>query len=75
MASELTFLFDVVRLTVGIIILTYASISDIKTRRASNLLWLIMGTIGGILLIIQYLIIGFENILHLIFIPIIIGLE
>ncbi len=74
MASELTFMLDVVRLMVGIIILTYASISDIKTRRASNLLWLIMGTIGGILLIIQYLTIGFENIIQLIFIPIIIAL-
>ena len=74
MTSELTFMLDVVRLMLGIIILSYASISDIKTRRASNLLWLIMGTIGGILLIIQYLTIGFENIIHLIFIPIIIAL-
>jgi len=74
MASELTFLLDVVRLMVGIIILTYASISDIKTRRASNLLWIIMGTIGGILLIVQYITIGFENILQLIFIPIMIAL-
>ena len=74
MTSELTILLDIVRLVVGIIILSYASISDIKTRRASNLLWIIMGTTGGILLIIQYLTIGFDNIIQLIFIPIIIAL-
>jgi preflagellin peptidase FlaK len=74
MTLDISLLLDLSRLLVGILILTYASISDIKTRRASNLLWIIMGTIGGILLIIQYLTIGFDNLIQLIFIPIMIAL-
>ena len=67
-------LLDITRLIVGIAVLSYASYTDIKTRRASNILWLIMGSIGGILLIIQYLTIGFgDKINYLIFIPIMIG--
>ena len=66
-------ILDIVRLIVGIIILSYASYTDIKTRIASNKLWIIMSLIGIILLITQYLTIGFENIMILIFIPIMIG--
>ena len=65
---------DVIRLFVGIAILFYASYTDIKTRRASNMLWVIMGSIGAILLVIQYFTIGFENPYYLLFIPIMIGL-
>lgn len=68
-------LLDVIRLVVGITILSYASYTDIKTRRASNMLWVIMGIIGGILLIIQYFTIGFgDKTMYLIFIPIMIVL-
>jgi preflagellin peptidase FlaK len=66
-------LLDTTRLIVGIVILLYASYTDIKTRRASNILWLIMGSIGAIILIIQYFTIGFENIILLISIPLMIG--
>lgn len=69
---ETQLLLDITRLFIGIIILSYASYTDIKTRRASNLLWLIMGSCGAILLIIQYFTIGFENIFYLAFIPIVI---
>ena len=67
---------DITRLLVGIIILGYASFTDIKTRRASNLLWVIIGVIGGILLVIQFLTTGFENQnpLYLLFVPVMIGL-
>lgn len=66
---------DITRLIVGIAILSYASYTDIKTRRASNILWLIMGSIGAILLVIQYFTIGFgDRTNYLIFIPIMIGL-
>ena len=65
---------DLVRMLVGIFILGYASYTDIKTRRASNLNWLIMGGIGAVLLLVQYLTVGFENLMTLIFIPIMIGL-
>jgi len=68
-------LLDITRLIVGITILGYASYTDIKTRRASNILWFIMGGIGGILLAIQYFTIGFgDKTNYLIFIPIMIGL-
>lgn len=66
-------ILDVIRFIVGVIILSYASYTDIKTRRASDILWIIMTIIGMILLLIQYLTIGFENIMILIFIPIMIG--
>jgi preflagellin peptidase FlaK len=65
---------DIIRLIVGVSVLSYASYTDIKTRRASNINWLIMGGIGGILLVVQYFTVGFENYLYLLFIPIMIGL-
>ena len=73
--TETGMILDIIRLLAGVIILTYASYTDIKTRRASNILWLILGSIGGILLLVQYLTIGFgDKTMYLIFIPIMIGL-
>jgi archaeal preflagellin peptidase FlaK len=73
--TETGTLLDIIRLVVGIAILSYASYTDIKTRRASNMLWVIMGVAGGILLIIQYFTIGFgDKTMFLIFIPIMIVL-
>lgn len=68
------FILGIVRFVIGIGILSYASFTDIKTRRAPNILWIIMAGTGGILLLIQYITIGFENILYLVFIPILIAL-
>jgi len=65
---------NLVRLIIGVIILLYASYTDIKTRRAANILWIILGVAGGIFLVIQYFMVGFTNPLILIFIPIMIGL-
>jgi len=65
---------DIIRLITGALILSYASYTDIKTRKASNILWLIMGVIGGILLLVQYFIIGFDNVYILIFIPILMAM-
>ncbi len=67
-------LLNIIRFVTGILILTYASYTDIRTRRASNMLWLIMGSIAVILLIVQYSTVGFDNPYYLIFIPIMIGL-
>jgi preflagellin peptidase FlaK len=71
---ETVTILDTIRFITGIVILFYASYTDIKTRRASNILWIIMGVIGAILLIIQYFTTGFENLYYLLFIPIMIGL-
>ncbi len=73
---ETATLLDIARLVVGTTILSYASYTDIKTRRASNMLWVIMGSVGAILLVIQYLTVpaAFDKIFYLIFIPIMIAL-
>jgi len=71
---ELSTLLDTARLVFGTTILFYASYTDIKTRKASNMLWVIMGSVGAILLVIQYLTVGFDNIFCLIFVPIMIAL-
>jgi preflagellin peptidase FlaK len=64
---------NVIRLVVGTIILIYASYTDIKTRRASNILWIIMGSIGAILILIQYFTVGFgDETMYLLFIPVMI---
>jgi preflagellin peptidase FlaK len=67
-------LLDGIRLITGIILLAYASYTDIKTRRAANTLWIIMSVIGVVLLIIQYIEGGFPNPWYLVFIPIMIAL-
>ena len=67
-------LLDIIRLLTGIILLSYASYTDIKTRLAANILWLIMGITGAILLAVQWLTIGIQNPYYLIFIPIMIAL-
>jgi preflagellin peptidase FlaK len=65
---------DSIRLIVGVVILSYASYTDLKIRKASNTLWLTMAVIGGLILVIEYVTIGgFEDkISYLIFIPIMI---
>ncbi|HUS99231.1 MAG TPA: A24 family peptidase C-terminal domain-containing protein [Candidatus Thermoplasmatota archaeon] len=67
-------ILDVIRLITGTSLLAYASYTDMKTRRAANILWVIMGLIGAILLVIQYLDGGFPNIWYLVFVPIMIVL-
>ncbi len=69
---ETVTLLDIIRFIIGVLILSYASYTDIRTRTASNLLWTIMGIIGILLLIIQYLLNPFD-ITILIYIPIMIG--
>ncbi len=64
---------DIIRLFVGVSILGYASYTDIKTRRASNMNWLIMGLFGSVLLLLEYLTVGISNPMILIFIPAMIG--
>ena len=73
--AETGMILDIIRFLSGLIILSYASYTDIRTRRASNILWIILGSIGGIILLVQYFTIGFgDKTMHLIFIPIMIGL-
>lgn len=72
---ETEILLNIARLIIGLSILGYASYTDIKTRRASNMLWFIMGIAGGILLLTEYLTTdSFDDgrIIYLVFIPIMI---
>jgi len=74
MSTDITLYLNISRLILGIIILSYASYTDLKTRMASNILWVIMGTIGAILLAVEYLTGNITNPIILIFIPIMIFL-
>jgi len=66
-------IIDTIRFIAGISILAYASYTDIKTRRAPNILWIILGGLGLVLLAVEFLLIGFGNqLIYLAFIPIII---
>ena len=69
-------ILDIIRFIAGISILFYASYTDIKTRRAPNILWLILGGLGLILLTLEYFLVdGFMNQwIYPLFIPIIIGI-
>jgi archaeal preflagellin peptidase FlaK len=69
-----TTILNGIRLITGTVLLAYASYTDIKTRRAANILWVIIGIVGAILLVIQYLDGDFPNIWYLAFIPIMIVL-
>jgi preflagellin peptidase FlaK len=68
----LTTLLDLSRLFVGVSILSYASYTDLKTRRASDILWVIMLSSGIIILIVQYLTVGLQQIFYIFFIPVMI---
>jgi preflagellin peptidase FlaK len=67
---------DTARFIIGISILAYASYTDIKTRRAPNILWLILGGMGAILILMELVLTSrvIDQALYLIFIPIIIGI-
>jgi preflagellin peptidase FlaK len=67
-------ILDGIRFITGTVLLAYASYTDFKTRRAANILWVVMAIVGIILLIIQYLDGGFPNIWYLVFVPIMIVL-
>ena len=69
-------IINIIRFVVGFGILSYASFTDIKTRRAPNTLWIVMGGLGVILLLIQFFSPqGFgSQTLYLIFIPIMIAM-
>ena len=44
------------RFVAGILLLAYASRSDLKTRRVTDLVWMMMGTMGFVLMVYEYLI-------------------
>lgn len=63
-------LLDIIRLIAGTAFLTYASYTDVKTRRVKNRVWLLMAGIGFIILMTDMLNNGLEPIYYLTLIPI-----
>ena len=63
----------IVRLIIGVCILSIGSYTDFKTRTASDKLWFLMGGIGLLILVGQYFSIGFEIPTYLIGIPLMFG--
>jgi len=46
-------LINVTRFIIGLSILSYGAYTDLKTREASNKLWLLMGIMGAVLLTVE----------------------
>ena len=69
-------LLDTIRFAAGVGILAYASYTDIKTRRAPNMLWIVLGGLGVVLLGAEFFLTTrfIDYAIYLIFIPIIIGI-
>jgi len=67
-------ILDTIRFIAGISILSYACYTDIKTRRAPNILWILLGGLGFILLGAEFFLTNrlATYTIYLIFIPIII---
>jgi preflagellin peptidase FlaK len=61
---------DILRIIFGLAFLFYASITDLKTRKVKNEVWVVMGFCGGVFLAIQLLIENRSWEYFLIFLPI-----
>ncbi|MFQ6127596.1 MAG: A24 family peptidase C-terminal domain-containing protein [Thermoplasmata archaeon] len=61
---------DVLRLILGLFFLTYGSISDLRTRRVSNIVWIFMGLFAILVLVAQMLLEGYSVYHHLIVVPV-----
>jgi preflagellin peptidase FlaK len=61
---------DILRIIFGLAFLFYASITDLKTRKVKNEIWIVMGFCGGIFLAIQLLLENRSWEYFLIFLPI-----
>lgn len=73
--NEYVTLLNISRFLVGILILGFASYTDIKTRKAPNVLWITMGSLGACFLIVQYFLMDLSSqIIYLLFIPIMIAI-
>lgn len=63
-----------VRGLAGTVTFGYASVTDLRTRRVDNRLWLAVGGLGALLLAVQFWTVGFQQPLLLVSIPIAAGL-
>jgi preflagellin peptidase FlaK len=71
MTNRMVEIFSVTRIAVGLAILSAAALSDWRTRQVSNIAWILMGSLGMVLLAVEMSISeNFEPIHFLIFVPI-----
>lgn len=61
---------DILRFVLGLVFLTYGSVSDLRTRRVPNLAWILMGLFAISILEVQILLEDYTIYHHLIVIPI-----
>ncbi len=66
---------SVARFVIGISFLAIASMSDLKTRRVSDKIWMGMGGAASVLLTVQLFLMGAGWIYYLIFVPIVVLLS
>ena len=57
-------LFDIFRFVFGLLVLSYASYSDLRSRKVKNSVWIIMGVVGGIILFFNLFIRDIDNIFY-----------
>jgi preflagellin peptidase FlaK len=61
---------DILRLVLGLFFLAYASVSDLRTRRVSNKVWILMGLVSIAVLEAQMLLNDYSLHHHLILVPV-----
>ena len=61
---------DILRLVLGLFFLVYGSVSDVRTRRVSNIVWILMGLCAIAILEAQMLSGGYALHHHLILVPV-----
>jgi preflagellin peptidase FlaK len=59
---------DLIRLIIGVLFLSYASVEDLRTRQVDDKVWILLGSFGLIALILEFLIIPNHYSYYLIFI-------
>jgi preflagellin peptidase FlaK len=66
----MTAAIDILRIVFGLVFLSYASYTDLKTRKVKNEVWMAMGFCGAVLLALQLFVDAVDWEYFLIFIPI-----
>lgn len=72
--ADLSVWLTAARGTAGALVFSYASLTDLRTRRVDNRVWLAAGALGAVLLLVELVAVGFPQPLLLLSIPIVCGL-
>lgn len=58
----------------GALVFSYASVTDVRTRRVDNRVWLVAGAVGALLLVAEAVAVGFPQPVLLLSIPVVVAL-